>query len=109
MSEGFNVFLIKKKNEYEQINQILKKENCLKLVIDSKRKSIKQLTDNVSKNIKIILIDNFFDSKSIDLTVISSVKNPKKNILKIVLLVKNMFYMVLKIYQKIKSKKINLF
>tara|TARA_B110000263_G_C15216244_1_gene467679 strand:+ start:121 stop:1089 length:969 start_codon:yes stop_codon:yes gene_type:complete len=78
LSEGFNVFLIKKKNEYEQINQILKKENCLKLVIDSKRKSIKQLTDNVSKNIKIILIDNFFDSKSIDLTVISSVKNPKK-------------------------------
>ena len=78
LSEGFIVFLIKKKNESEQINQILKKENCLKLVIDSKRKSIKQLTNNISKNIKIILIDNFLNSKSIDLTVISSVKNPRK-------------------------------
>jgi UDP-2,4-diacetamido-2,4,6-trideoxy-beta-L-altropyranose hydrolase len=78
LSEGFIVFLIKKKNESEQINQILKKENCLKLVIDSKRKSIKQLTNNISKNIKIILIDNFLNTKSIDLTVISSVKNPRK-------------------------------
>ena len=34
---------INKENEYLQINQILAKEFCSKLVIDSKRKSIKKL------------------------------------------------------------------
>jgi len=78
LSEGFHIFLIKKKNEFQQVNQILKKENCLKLVIDSKRKSIEQLINNIPKTIKIILIDNYLNSKFVDLTVISSVKNSRK-------------------------------
>lgn len=77
-SKGFVVFIIEQKNESRQINQILKKECCTKLVIDSKRKSIGKLLKNIDKQIKIILIDNFDYSNYADLVVISSVKNPKK-------------------------------
>ena len=78
LSEGFNVFLITKKSEFQQIHKILKKENCKKLIIDSKRKSVKQLINNIPKNIKIILIDNSYNSKYVDLKIISSIKNPKE-------------------------------
>ena len=79
LSKGFDVFLITKKTEFKQVNRILKKENCKKLIIDSKRKSIKKLIDNIPKNIKIIVIDNSYNSKYVDLKIISSLKNPKKN------------------------------
>ena len=39
-SKGFIVFTIKQKSESVEVNKILKKEHCTKLVIDSKRKSI---------------------------------------------------------------------
>jgi UDP-2,4-diacetamido-2,4,6-trideoxy-beta-L-altropyranose hydrolase len=71
-SKGFIVFLINKQNEYLQINQILVKESCHKLVIDSKRKSIKYLLKNFNKNFKIILIDVY--SNDADLVIFSSLK-----------------------------------
>lgn len=71
-SKGFPVFLINKQNEYLQINQILEKESCSKLVIDSKRKSIKSLLKKLNKKFKIILIDVF--SNDADLVVFSSLK-----------------------------------
>ena len=57
-SKGFKVFIIQQKNELEQIKNILTKEKCTKLVIDSKRKSVEPLLRNLEKHIKIILIDN---------------------------------------------------
>ena len=71
-SKGFHVFLINKENEYLQINQILAKEFCSKLVIDSKRKSIKNLLKKLNKKFKIILIDVYYDSA--DLVIFSSLK-----------------------------------
>ena len=75
-SKGFVVFLIDKQNEYLQINQILTKEYCSKLVIDSKRKSIKYLLKAINKKFKIILIDNHSDDA--DLVIFSSLKNSEK-------------------------------
>ena len=72
----FQSFLIKQKNEFNEINKILKNNQCTKLVIDSKRKSILKILKN--KNLKIILIDNLNYSKKVKLVVISSVKNAKK-------------------------------
>ncbi len=76
--EGFDVFFIRKRNESKQVNYILKNEHCSKLVIDSKRKSIKKIIEHIDKKIKIIVIDNQYYSNNVDLTVISSIKNPKK-------------------------------
>ena len=78
-SEGFIVFIIKKKNESAQIHQFLEKEYCTKLVIDSKSKSLEKLLKTIDQKIKIILIDNFHCSNYADLLIISSVKNPKKH------------------------------
>lgn len=77
-SKGFKVFIIQQKNELEQIKNILTKEKCTKLVIDSKRKSVEPLLRNLEKHIKIILIDNTNYWKYADLIIISSVKNPNK-------------------------------
>lgn len=77
-SKGFEVFIIQQKNELQQIKKILINENCTRLVIDSKRKSIEPLLKKLDKHIKIILIDNANYWKYADLIVISSVKNPKK-------------------------------
>lgn len=77
-SKGLDVFIIQKNNELQQIKQILTHENCTKLVIDSKRKSIKKLLVNLDKQIKTVLIDNADYPKQTDLIVISSVKDPKK-------------------------------
>jgi UDP-2,4-diacetamido-2,4,6-trideoxy-beta-L-altropyranose hydrolase len=78
VSEGFTVFLIKTNNESEQVKQILKKECCSKLIIDSKRKSIGKLIEFLKKEVKIILIDNSFYAKHVDLVVFSSVNNNNK-------------------------------
>ena len=77
-SHGFDVFLIETKHEFKQVNSILKAENCTKLVIDSKRKSIGKLFKNMDKQIKIILIDNLNYSNYADLIVIPSMRNTKK-------------------------------
>lgn len=77
-SHGFGVFLIETKQEYKQVNEILNIEDCTKLVIDSKRKSIGKLLKNMNKQIKIILIDNLDYSNYVDLVVIPSVRNTKK-------------------------------
>ncbi len=76
-SKGFIVFTIKQKSESVEVNQILKKEHCTKLVIDSKRKSIENLLKNLDDKIKVILIDNFQFSNHADLVISSSFKNPK--------------------------------
>jgi UDP-2,4-diacetamido-2,4,6-trideoxy-beta-L-altropyranose hydrolase len=78
-SKDFIVFTIKQKSESVEINQILKKEHCTKLVIDSKRKSIENLLKNLDDKIKVILIDNFQFSNHTDLIISSSFKNPKFN------------------------------
>ena len=78
-SEGFVVFIIKKKNKLTQINRLLEKERCTKLIIDSKNKSIGKLLETINPQIKIILIDNFNHSSYADLLIISSVENPKKH------------------------------
>ena len=78
LCNGFVVFFIGNKNESDQVNQILKKEKCLKLVIDTKRKSIENLIKNLDKKIKTILIDNTFCSNYVDLIIIPSIKNPNK-------------------------------
>jgi UDP-2,4-diacetamido-2,4,6-trideoxy-beta-L-altropyranose hydrolase len=78
-SKGFIVFTITQKSESVEINQILKKEHCTKLVIDSKRKSIENLLKNLDDKIKVILIDNFQFSNHTDLIISSSFKNPKFN------------------------------
>lgn len=77
-SEGFIAFLIGKKNESQQVNDILRKEHCSKLVIDSKKKSVGKLITNLDKKIKIIMIDNSSYSNYVDLFVFSSLKDPKK-------------------------------
>jgi len=78
LSEGFTVFFISKKNETQQVNEILRKEHCSKFVIDSKRKSIGKLIANLNKKIKIIMIDNTYYSNYADLAIFSSLKDPKK-------------------------------
>jgi len=78
-SKGFIVFLIKLKSESIEVNQILKKEHCTKLVIDSKRKSVENLLKNLDNKIKVIMIDNLQFSNYADLIVPSSFKNPKFN------------------------------
>jgi spore coat polysaccharide biosynthesis predicted glycosyltransferase SpsG len=75
-SKGFDVFIIKNNNELDQINEILKKENSTKLVIDSKKKSIEKLLKNLNSKIKIILIDNTNYWKYADLIILSSLENP---------------------------------
>ena len=76
--EGFDAFFIGKKDEFQQVNFILKNEHCSKLVIDSKRKSIGKLIKNLDKKIKVVMIDNQYFSNDVDLVVLSSIKDPKK-------------------------------
>lgn len=78
ISEGFDVFFIRKKDEFKQVNLILKNEHCSKLVIDSKRKSVGKLIKNLDKKIKVVMIDNSYFSNDVDLVVLSSIKDPKK-------------------------------
>ena len=85
-SNNYKVFHIStSSNEGKQIQQILSDEKCTILVIDSKRSSIKQIFNQLKKNIKIILIDNSKFIKYANFTILpgleSSLNHKHKNLL----------------------------
>ena len=77
-SHGYKTFQIKKSNEGSEIKRILTKENCNKLIIDSKRKSVSDIFNHLRSKTKIIMIDNLNNAKYVDLVIIPSIKDSSK-------------------------------